>query len=343
MESSLDIPHPTDVNLRSVSQLGWALAVGVCLQGCSSACGEEERGDPTASKPAVVATWYEVVSHRAGPEVTDLVMRNKIAGSGLPWKVRDRATGIELVLVMPGEFLMGSPESEIGREKDEGPQHEVRLTRGFYLGATEVSQAQWRRLMGPTESFFEGDSLPIDPSWNDVNTFLTRASAAVSVVEQEHLRLPTEAEWEYAARAGTTTPFSLDGAIDPTRVNFNDGLVKSAVVVDGKFEVEWVTPPSPECLMATAPVGALPPNPWGVHEMHGNVWEWTADRYSADGFAEGESIVSDPFEAASGDQLLSLRGGSWYDGVGDCRSAARDGGSPGARSNRIGFRVARSL
>ena len=93
--------------------------------------------------PRVTAEWYEVVSQQPGPEVTDRAMRRKIEESGQPWKVRDRATGLEMVLVMPGEFLMGSPASEPGRNADEGPQHRVRLTKAFYLGATEVTQALW--------------------------------------------------------------------------------------------------------------------------------------------------------------------------------------------------------
>ncbi len=98
--------------------------------------------------PRVTAEWYEVVSQQPGPEVTDRAMRRKIEESGQPWKVRDRATGLEMVLVMPGEFLMGSPASEPGRNADEGPQHRVRLTKAFYLGATEVTQALWKRSMG---------------------------------------------------------------------------------------------------------------------------------------------------------------------------------------------------
>ncbi len=111
--------------------------------------------------------WYEVLSQLPGPTVTDAAVCRKIEQSGQPWKVRDRATGIEMVLVMPGEFLMGSPESERGRNADEGPQHRVRLTQAFYLGVTEVTQAQWQHLMGPTSSFFEDDSKPVDPTYDE--------------------------------------------------------------------------------------------------------------------------------------------------------------------------------
>jgi formylglycine-generating enzyme required for sulfatase activity len=288
------------------------------------------------------AEWYEVVSQRPGPEVTDATMRRKIEESGHPWKVRDRATGIEMVLVMPGEFLMGSPQSEPGRNADEGPQHRVRLTKAFYLGATEVTQAQWRRMMGSSQGFFRGESLPADGSWDDLQAFLSKANAGVPA-RVEPLRAPTEAEWEYACRAGTTGPFSFEGPVGHDVLNFNDGVARSAVVVDGKLEVEWETPPSAECRMMTAPAGSLPANPCGLHEMHGNLWEWTADKYSPDAYAGRGPVAVDPFERPVGDEAHTLRGGDWYRSARYSRSAARDEGGTHTGSNRIGFRVARTL
>ncbi|MFT5732601.1 MAG: sulfatase activating formylglycine-generating enzyme [Paracoccaceae bacterium] len=300
-------------------------------------------GGRTDAPPSpMTVEWYEVVSQQPGPEVTDMAMRQKIDESGQPWKVRDRTTGIELILVLPGDFLMGSRESEAGRQQSEGQPHLVRLTKPFYLGATEVTQAQWQRLMGPTPSFFEGQDKPIDASWNDLQVFLTKASEGATA-NAERLRLPTEAEWEYACRAGTTGEFSFEGPIQHALVNFNDGDVKNAVVVAGRLEVEWNTPPAPECRMTTAPAGSLPPNPWGLHEMHGNLWEWTDDRYSPEGYVDREAVAVDPFDRAVDDELRTLRGGSWYDNAHLCRSTARDAGGPVVRSNRIGFRVARSL
>lgn len=307
-------------------------------------------GEPSASLPGptpapeATASWFEVVAQSPGPEVTDPGTRDAIEASARPWKVRDRATGIEMVLVLPGEFDMGSPESEPGRQPHEGPPHRVRISRAFYLGATEVSQQRWQQLMGPSPSFFPGPELPIDPSWREANEFLARANAQLSAGTPP-LRLPTEAEWEYASRAGTSGPFSFDsefeGAARHAVMNFNDGIVENAVVVDGRLEVEWSTPPSPECRMATVPVGSLPPNPWGLHEMHGNLWEWTADAYRPDAYVGRGEVTVDPFVDDPDAELRSLRGGSWYDSAAGCRSAARDVGGLDVRSNRIGFRVAR--
>jgi formylglycine-generating enzyme required for sulfatase activity len=303
-------------------------AVGLQLQAC---------------KICAAGEWYEIVAQRPGPEVTDAAMRRKIEVSGQPWKVRDRATGIEMVLVMPGEFLMGSPESEPGRNADEGPQHPVRLNKAFYLGATEVTQAQWRRMMGSSQGFFRGDSLPADGSWDDLQAFLSKANANLPAGVKP-LRAPTEAEWEYACRAGTTGPFSFEGPIRYALVNFNDGVVKRGVAVArGKMEVEWVTPPSSGFRKSTVPAGSLPPNAWGLYEMHGNLGEWTDDKYLPDGYTGRGPVAVNPFVRASGDEERTVRGGDWYKGARYSRAAARDGGGPHTGSNRIGFRVARTL
>jgi len=297
---------------------------------------ELEQSDSLAS-----ADWCEVVAWQPGAGVMDPVMRSRIVESGLPWRVRDPVTGIELVLIMPGEFLMGSPDAEAGRGEDEGPQHRVLLTKAFYIGAAEVTQAQWRHLMGPTSFFFEGEERPIDPSWLDVQAYLARASEGLAP-GVEALRLPTEAEWEYACRAGTTGAFSLSGPLGQDLVNFNDGAVESGAVVDGKLVVTWSKPPSPECRMSTVPAGSLPPNAWGLHEMHGNLWEWCEDDYAPDAFVGRDPVAIDPIFRSTGSGPRVLRGGSFYDQPRDCRSAARDAGGPDVRSNRIGFRVART-
>ena len=318
------------------------------LLACTPDHGAVDRNAPPASAaPRVTVDWYDVVSHPAGPEVTDAAMRRKIEESGQPWKVRDRATGIEMVLVMPGEFLMGSPASESGRNADEGPQHRVRLTKAFYLGATELTQAQWRGLMGVDRGFFKGESKPADGSWVDLQEFLSMANTGTPE-GGELLRAPTEAEWEYACRAGTPGPFSFEGPSRHEVLNFNDGVVSSPYVdgklkiVDGRLEVQWETPPSPGCRMTTASAGSLPANAWGLHEMHGNLWEWTADKYSPDAYSGSGPLAVDPIQRAVGDEARTLRGGDWYKDARHSRSAVRDEGGTHTRSNRIGFRVART-
>ena len=324
------------------------VALGSQLLACTGDDGVVDQGISAAPASRVTAEWYEVVSQLPGSEVTDATMRRKIEESGQPWKVRDRTTGIELVLVMPGEFLMGSPEAEPGRNADEGPQHRVRLTKAFYLGATEVTQAQWRRVMGSIQGFFSGESRPADGCWDDLQLFLSKANAGLPA-GVGLLRAPTEAEWEYACRAGTTGPFSFEGPVGHDVLNFNDGVVKSPYVdgklkiVNGKLAVEWETPPSPECRMATADAGSLPQNAWGLHEMHGNLWEWTADKYSPDAYSGRGPVAVDPIQRAVGDEARTLRGGDWYKSARHSRSAVRDEGGTQTRSNRIGFRVARTL
>lgn len=326
------------------------LALGVALLSSASCHRAPPSSPPEASIEGRHGTedWYEVVSQRPGAEVSDATMRRRLEESGQPWKVRDRATGIEMVLLLPGEFQMGSPQSEPGRDVNEGPQHRVRLTKAFYLGATEVTQAQWRRVMGVSQGFFPGDDKPADGSWNDLRAFLSRANASTHA-GAELLRAPTEAEWEYACRAGTTGPFSFEGPVGHEVLNHNDGVVKSPYVdgglqvVNGRLEVEWETPPSPGCRMSTAAAGSLPPNAWGLHEMHGNVWEWTADAYVPDAYSGRGPIAVDPIQRAVGDEPHTLRGGDWYKSARYSRSAVRDLGGTKARSNRVGFRVARTL
>lgn len=200
-------------------------------------------------------------------------------------------------------FTMGSPEIESGRALDETP-HEVRLTRGFWLGKYEVTQAEWTAVRGDKPSRIIGEDHPVEQvSWDDCRKFIGK-------LKDHSCRLPTEAEWEYACRAGTTGEYA--GELDPAGWYFgNSGNT-------------------------THPVGRKEANAWGLCDMHGNVWEWCADWY--DGYPEGLTV--DPTGPASG-EFRVFRGGGWYFVAGDCRSARRGKFIPGGRFFDLGFRLAR--
>ena len=247
-----------------------------------------------------------------------------------------------MVLIMPGEFMMGSPETEPGREPDEGPQHRVRITRPFYMSATELTKAQWQRLMGTELGFFHGDSLPANVSWDDMLAFFERANRDLPIGVKP-MRAPTEAEWEYACRAGSAGPFGFDGPPRHDRMTYNDGDAQSALAGDGDHDFVWNTPPSPEARLKAAPAGATLPNAWGLHEMHGSVGEWTADKYVADAYTGRGDLTVDPFDAGNGDEPRTMRSGDWYSSAEECRCASRFGSGGRARSSRMGARVARGI
>ena len=223
-----------------------------------------------------------------------------------PGGARPGPLGMTFVWAPPGTFLMGSPPQERQRRGDEG-QHAVTLTRGFYLAAHPVTQAQWRALMGgPGPSKFSGDDRPVESvSWEDCQQFCRRLSEQ----EGSAFRLPSEAEWEYACRAGSAGAFHFGAALTTAQANF-DGR-------DG-----------------TTAVGRFPANPWGLYDLHGNVYEWCADFYGD--YPEGHA--GDPTGPGEGDARL-LRGGSWFGPAWYCRSAYRYWADPATRSAHIGFRV----
>jgi formylglycine-generating enzyme required for sulfatase activity len=228
---------------------------------------------------------------------------------------------MKLVLIRAGEFMMGSPAGEPQRGSDEGPQHRVRITRAFYMGATEVTQAQYEAVTGTNASIFKGADNPVETvSWNDAAEFCRRLSAKAGMT----VRLPTEAEWEYACRAGTTTPFYFGDTISTDQANYDGNYVYGA----GRKGVYR---------QRTTPVGSFPPNAWGLYDMHGNVWEWCQDWYGNSYYAS--SPMEDPQGPPSAENHV-LRGGSWYGNPRGCRSAYRYGHGPSDRDSYVGFRVA---
>ena len=225
---------------------------------------------------------------------------------------------LELIRVKPGTFTMGSTPDEPDRNKAEGPAMVVTLTQAFWLGKTEVTQAQYEAIAGTNPSMFKnGKDLPVDgASWIDAMAFCqkltARERAAGRLGKDESYTLPTEAQWEYACRAGTTDAY----AGEPNQLAWskeNSGA-------------------------STHPVGMKLPNAWGFHDMTGNVLEWCLDWY---GDYPGGN-VTDPTGPSSGYYRMA-RGGSWRTEARDGRSAARAGGSPGRVDYTLGFRLARCV
>jgi formylglycine-generating enzyme required for sulfatase activity len=238
--------------------------------------------------------------------------------------------GIKLAMIPAGEFLMGSPDSDMAAPADEKPQHWVRITRPFYLGIYPITQGQYRAVTGTNPAHFEGsDDLPVESvSWKDAVAFCNHLSEREGLQPYYDLtgwtrrggdgyRLPTEAEWEYAARAGSTTYFSF-GA-DDSRMD----------------EYAWFIDNS---MARTHPVGQKQPNAFGLHDMHGNVWEWCCD--CLDPLFYGQSPGADPH--CPGQAAVRVhRGGCWADGPWYLRSANRGGSTAGSHDADVGFRVAR--
>ena len=243
----------------------------------------------------------------------------------------------------PGTFVMGSPEDEPGRS-DREVQHEVTLTRGFWMGATPVTQALWTTVMGADNnpSAFVDPQRPVENvSWEDTQSFLSRLEAQHGL----SMRLPTEAEWEYACRAGTTDatyagPMEILGA--------NNAPVLDAIawyggnsgvdfdLKDGVDSSSWEDKQHPHTKAGTRKVGTRRRNPAGLYDMLGNVWEWCADLY----WGYGSGHAYDPIGPARGTGRV-LRGGSWGDSAGFVRAASRNVAHPSLRFAYYGFRLSR--
>ena len=230
--------------------------------------------------------------------------------------------GAKMMLLPAGEFDMGSPGSDTNASSDEKPQHRVRINKPFYLGVHEVTVGQFRQFVSDsgykTDAEQDGkdaDEHPVvNVSWNDADAFCKWLSRK----EGKAYSLPTEAQWEYACRAGSTTKYC-----------YGDGDAELG-------EYAWFEKNSGS---STHPVGSKKPNQWGLYDMHGNAQEWCADWYDAKYY--GESRADDPTGPSSGTSRV-LRGGSWGGAPSRSRSANRGGGSPAFRSFGPGFRVSRT-
>jgi formylglycine-generating enzyme required for sulfatase activity len=246
---------------------------------------------------------------------------------------------MKLVLIPAGEFVMGSPAGEAEREAGE-EQHPVAIPRPFYLGAHTVTQGQYQKVMGKNASFFRpnnggGPDHPVEQvRWNEARAFCTRLSALPEEKKAGRTyRLPSEAEWEYACRAGTTTPFHVGAALSSEQANFN-GNYPYGGAAKGPF------------LRRTAKVGSYPPNAWGLYDMHGNVYEWCNDWYDPDYYKNSpkdnpkgpdKGVMATGFESH---YFVVVRGGCWLDEGRACRSARRFRLQQSEPYRWTGFRVA---
>ncbi|MEA1923166.1 MAG: formylglycine-generating enzyme family protein [Pseudomonadota bacterium] len=285
--------------------LGWAWVIG----------GFEVPAKPVKVKPnpqAVVGSG----SGRSGGGSVPASQNGAGAGSNFT----DPVTGMEFIWVPQGCFQMGSPSGEKGRDSDEGPVHRVCLD-GFWMGKYEVTQGQWQKITGNNPSRFKkGNNYPVEKvSWNDCQEFIKKLNRRSG----KNFRLPTEAEWEYACRAGTTTPFSFGSTISTDQANY-DGNYTYGRGRKGVYR------------KSTVSVGSFRPNAFGLYDMHGNVWEWCSDWYDS-GYYKN-SPEQNPQGASSGSSRV-FRGGCWSSSPWCVRSANRGWLRPGSYFNILGFRL----
>ncbi len=278
-------------------------------------------------------------------------------------EITSKTTGMKLALIPAGTFTMGSPAGEADRQPDEGPQHMVHISQPFYMGVYEVTQGEFQKVLGRNTSWFsktgsgsssvsgkDSTQFPVDRvTWYDAIEFCNKLSqadgltmyyalagisrradqsiqsASVTVVQGDGYRLPMEAEWEYACRTNTTTPFHFGSVLNGDKANVN-GASPYGTTTKGVF------------LHRTTTVGSYSKNEFGLFDMHGNVWEWCDDVYDESLYGKRSGTTTDP-KVTSGSEDRVLRGGSWGDYSKDARSAVRGRPSPINRLNGVGFRV----
>ena len=239
--------------------------------------------------------------------------------------MKTNSIGMKFAHIPSGTFMMGSPASESGRDGDE-KQHRVTLAKAYYMQTTEVTQGQWKAVMGSNPSHFKncGDDCPVESiSWNDVQDFIRKLNQQEG---KNRYRLPTEAEWEYSGRSGSTTAFA-NGGIGKTDCSYDPNL----------DAIGWYCGNSEQ---KTHPVAQKQANRWGLYDMHGNVWEWCRDWYDKEYYKKCEAggAIEDPVGPEEG-SIRVLRGGGWSYYGQFCRSADRTFGSPAFSGSFIGFRL----
>lgn len=247
---------------------------------------------------------------------------------------------LEMVEIPAGEFLMGSPASEPLHRSDEGPQHLVNVPR-FFMGRFTVTRAQWRQVMGNNSANFKGEQRPVvQINWHDAQEFCKKLSWQTG----RRYRLPSEAEWEYACRAGTTTPFHFGPTITPELVNydgnttpFHFGLKITPDLVNDEGNHPYGSAAEGKYRQETTPVGSFPANGFGLHDMHGNVYEWCEDLWNNS--YQGAPTDGSTWVTGGDASFRLLRGGSWNNSAQYCLSANRYRREPADRYYDLGLRL----
>ena len=321
-----DDPGPDPDDIAKYELMIYKPEVEDLLKKCGEKCPSEIfRTYQTAVKAeenkkyTVAVHFLKMAKEKLEKLINDLPVPEKFSGKvNLPG-----GHILEMVQIEPGTFIMGSPANELGCY-DVEKQHQVTLTKRFYLGKYPVTQKEYQAVMGNNPSYFKGDNLPVEKvSWDDAQRFCSKLNDLKrnELPAGYRFDLPTEAQWEYACRAGMTTAL-------------NNGL--NLTSKDGRCphldEVAWYGENSDR---KTHPVGQKKPNAWGLYDMHGNVYEWCNDLYAD----YPSRAVTDPTGPASGSNRV-LRGGSWDNNAQYCRSAFRYGNDPSNRNSNVGFRVA---
>jgi formylglycine-generating enzyme required for sulfatase activity len=333
----------------------WAAAFRACAQTAPGLGLQFLAGRPTLSITGVVGSVCTVQYITTLSPTNNWQFLTNLTLPQSPWLVVDpsgvsdsrfyrvfsqsvplNAVTTNMVWIAPGTFVMGSPTNEALRYPDE-TQHNVTISRGVWMGQYLVTQGDYLAVVGGNPSYFQGDpTRPVEQvSWNDATNYCalrTQQEQTGGLIPTNYLyRLPTESEWEYACRAGTTTAFNLGTALRSGQANF-----------DGQYEYDAATGtiynPNGIYLQTTTPVGSYAANRWGLYDMVGNVWEWCQDWYG--GYPAGSVI--DPQGAATGSSRV-LRGGTWHYDAQFCRSAQRNSYPPTSTSILYGFRVVLAL
>jgi len=271
------------------------------------------------------AGWWALAAGAASPSTQPAIQPSTQPAKDLTLDLGNNVT-MKLALIPAGKFMMGTPDGEKNRPPSESPQHEVTISSPVFMGVYEITQEQYEQIIGTNPSEFKGPKNPVETvSWDDAVEFCKKLSQKTGMT----VRLPTEAEWEYACRAGSKTRFSF-GDKDEDLCKYGNYCDKSNT--PGR---PWQDKDHNDGFDKTAPVGSLKPNDWGLYDMHGNVWEWCSDWYA---YSYADAKSQDPQGPDSGTKRV-MRGGSWFLRPWHCRSAHRGDFKPDASHGGLGFRV----